>query len=157
MKKFKFRLERVQRLRERVREQKKLELAEAVQYSVRVEGQITQLNEVRNQELDELRRHLSDPQISITDAIAARTYDHLLVRHEHRLEQQLDQIQGVVRQRRHQLMEAEKGVRILEKLEERLHQRHQASVDAADRQLMDELATVADQRRRLGGLGPAEG
>ena len=149
MKKFKFRLERVQRLRERTREQRKLSLAEAINFRIRVEGQKEHLEEVRAAEKEELRVGLSQPEVAVEDAIRARVYDGLLARHAGRVAEQLKQIEAVVDQRRIQLMEAEKSVRIIEKLGDKVRQRYNATVDLEDRQLMDELALIADQRRRV--------
>jgi flagellar export protein FliJ len=149
MKKIKFRLERVQRLRERTREQRKLALAEAINFRLRVEGQKEQLEEVRTAEREELRAGLSRTEVVVEDAIRALVYDSLLARHEGRVDEQLKQIEAVVDQRRQQLMEAEKSVRIIEKLGDRVRQRYNASIDLMDRQLMDELALIADQRKRV--------
>ncbi|MBX9655798.1 flagellar FliJ family protein [bacterium] len=149
MKKFKFRLERVQRLRERTREQRKLQLAEAINFRMQIEGQKEQLTELRSNEQDLLRSELSKPEVVVEDAIRARVFDGLLARHAARVNEQLKQIEGVVEQRRQQLMEAEKSVRIIEKLGDKVRQRYNAVLDHADRQLMDELALLADQRRRF--------
>ena len=149
MKKFKFRLERVQRLRERTREQRKLALAEALNFRIRVEGQKEYLEEVRAAEKEELRAGLAQAEVVVEDAIRARVYDSLRARHAGRVSEQLKQIEAVVDQRRVQLMEAEKSVRIIEKLGDKVRQRYNATLDLADRQLMDELALIADQRRRV--------
>jgi len=148
MKKFKFRLERVQRLRERTREQRKLQLAEAINFRMQIEGQKEQLTELRTNEQEQLRSELSKPEVVVEDAIRARVFDSLLARHAVRVAEQLKQIESVVEQRRLQLMEAEKSVRIIEKLGDKVRQRYNTMLDQADRQLMDELALLADQRKR---------
>lgn len=148
MKKFQFRLERIQKLRERTREQRKLSLAEAIQYRQRVEDQIEQLNQVRAEEKEALRQSLSGGAVTIEDVIRSQTFDGLLGRFSQQLGNQLQQVDVVVDQRRVQLMEAEKSVRILEKLEEKQHDRHEHAEERAERQILDELAAAADQRKR---------
>lgn len=151
MKKFKFRLERVQRLRERTLEQRKLALAEAIQFRGRVESQIAQLEQTREQEREQTRQELAKPTIVIEEAIRGRIYDSLLGRFGQRFGEQLAQVNAVVAQRRNQLIEAEKSVRILEKIEEKLKRRYDQAVEHGERELMDELALIADQRRRSEG------
>ncbi len=85
------------------------------------------------------------------EAIASRSYDGLLIRLSSRLEEQLKQVKLVVDQRRHDLMEAEKKVRVLEKLEEKERGRYDRHIEHVERELMDELAITAMQRRRESG------
>jgi flagellar export protein FliJ len=150
MKKFQFRLERLQKLRERAREQKRLALAEAVQYRQRVERQIDELAAVRAQEKERLRETLAAGAVSIEAVVRSQTFDGLLGRFSQQLGRQLQQVDGVVAQRRTQYEEAAKSLRILERLEARLRGRHESSAERSERELMDELAAAADQRRRLG-------
>jgi flagellar export protein FliJ len=151
MKKFEFRLERVHRLRERERERRRLSLAEALHFQGRVEAQIAHLHHLREDEQDGLRQVLLQREVVVGDAIASRTYDGLLIRLESRLQEQLKQVKLVVEQRRQELIEAEKRVRMLEKLEERERDRYDAGVDRMEGELMDELAQVATQRRMSQG------
>lgn len=150
MKKFRFRLDRLQKLRELAREQKRLALAEAVQYRRRVELQVDELAQVRALEKERRRAALAAGVVSIEDVIRSQTFDGLLGRFSGQLGRQLEQVDAVVEQRRAQHQEAAKGVRILERLEERLRSRYESSVERSERELMDELAAVADHRRRLG-------
>jgi flagellar export protein FliJ len=151
MKKFEFRLDRVRRLREREREQRRLALAEALHYQGRVEGQIQYLQSIRHDEQDSLRQVLLQRDVPVQEAIASRSYDGLLIRLSSRLEEQLKQVKLVVDQRRHDLMEAEKKVRVLEKLEEKERGRYDRHIEHVERELMDELAITAMQRRRESG------
>lgn len=148
MKRFEFRLERVRRLREREREQRRLSLAEALHYQSRIEAQMQNLSQIRQDEQNGLRAILAQRELLVSDAIQARSYDGLLGRLEGRLAEQLRQVQSVVAERRVHLMESEKKVRMLEKLEEKMKRRYDQKVDAMDRDLMDELALVASERRR---------
>lgn len=147
MKKFQFRLERLAKLRERTRDQKKIALAEAIQYRMRIEGQIEQIQHVREAEKSQRRDGLQSSVPSVEDAIQSQVFDGLLQRYQGQLGRQLEQVSLVVEQRRDHLREAEKGVRILEKLESKLKARYDVRIDSAERQLMDEFAQTADLRR----------
>lgn len=148
MKRFQFRLDRLQRLRDRTRQERRLSLAEATQYQQRIENQIAQLDEVRGQELLERRQRLAATTVSIEEVIRGQSFDAMLHRFAQQLGQQLEQVRGVVEQRRLQLQEAEKGVRVLEKLREKMEDRYDDQVESNERQLLDELANVGEQRRR---------
>lgn len=148
MKRFEFRLARVQKLRERVREQKRLLHAEAVQYQRNVEQQIGVIEQVRDAEKEILRQSVTSPEISVDKVIASRTYDGLLGNFRRNLDRQLHQVEQVVETRRQDLVAAERDVRILEKLEEKLRSRYNDVLDHGERVLMDELAGQSVARRK---------
>src|SRR5690606_15943485 len=128
-KKFVFRLERLQKLRERVREQRELAYAQAMEYQNRVEGQIDQLQNYQNEQLDALSQELSQPAPSIERAIQYRSYNGVLSGLQMQLNRQLEQVRHVVSVRHSDLMTAQRDVRVLEKLEERARQRYQEGLD----------------------------
>lgn len=140
MKQFQFRLERVQKLRERVRERRRLLHAEALEYQGRVEAQIARLEELRDSERQILRETLSNPEISVDSIIRSRAYDGMLGNFRRNLDRQLDQVRQVVELRRLDLVAAERDVRILEKLEEKLHSRYRESANRVEQAEMDEMA-----------------
>lgn len=148
MKRFEFRLARVQKLRERVREQKRLLHAEALQYQRKVEEQIGVIEQVRDAEREILRQSVTSPEIAVDKVIASRTYDGLLGNFRRNLDRQLHQVQQVVETRRLELVASERDVRILEKLEEKMRQRYNEVVDHSERVLMDELAGQSVARRK---------
>lgn len=150
MKSFRFRLERLAKLRERTREQRKIALAEAIAYRQRVEGQLGQLEDVRSEEKNSLREVLREGSIPVETVIQGQAFDGMLRRFSSQLGQQLEQVEGVVTQRRMHLLDAEKSVRVLERLEERVRAKYEESAARMEREQLDELASVADQRRRLG-------
>lgn len=147
LKKFQFRLERLEKLRERVRRERRLSLAEALQYQERIEGQLAQLDEVRRQEKETLRARLSESVLAIEDVIRGHSFDGMLGRFSQQLGHQLDQVRKVVDQRRVQLQEAEKAVRMLEKLREKMVERYEDEVESNERQMFDEMAALAQFRQ----------
>lgn len=147
MKQFKFRLARLQKLRERVREQRRIAHAEAIEYQRRIESNIEQVKDARIEEKNKLRDNLADAAVSIDRVIQSRVYDVRLVGYGVQLNQQLGQIQQVVAARRQQLVLAERDVKVLEKLEVKAHERYDTAANKADLQLLDELAIQAANRR----------
>jgi flagellar export protein FliJ len=127
-----------------------MQLAEALQFRARVEQQQEFLSNVRQAEREQLRREISQGNIPVASAIQSMTYDGLLHRYADRLAEQLHQIEAVIEQRRGTLREAEKGVRVLEKLEEKERRRYDLDVDSAERELLDEIALAAEMRKRWG-------
>jgi flagellar export protein FliJ len=131
-----------------VREQKRLLHAEAVQYQRNVEQQIGVIEQVRDAEKEILRQSVTSPEISVDKVIASRTYDGLLGNFRRNLDRQLHQVEQVVETRRQDLVAAERDVRILEKLEEKLRSRYNDVLDHGERVLMDELAGQSVARRK---------
>lgn len=140
MKKFAFRLERLGKLRERTREQKRLAHAEAIDYQRRVESQLAQLQDLRHRERLALADTLVEGRISVENVIGSRVFDGRLAQYTQHLQRQLSQIAQVVAARRVELIAAERDVRILEKLEVRQRQRHDEASNRAEIQTMDEIA-----------------
>lgn len=140
LKQFRFRLERVQRLRERLREQRRLQFAEALAYQQQVEQQISQVQELRGVEMLGLREVVAQTAVPIDTVIQSRIYDNRLGNHAVFLGRQLEQVQQVVAVRQTNLVSAERDVRILERLEAKQRQRYQRMLDRAETELMDELA-----------------
>ncbi|MFO0948890.1 MAG: flagellar export protein FliJ [Planctomycetota bacterium] len=147
MKRFEYRLERVQKLRERIRERRRLLHAEAVQYRQKVEEQIQSIENAREAEKEVLRTTLSHAEVMVDSIIRSRAYDGLLGNYRRHLDRQLEQVQQVVEVRRQELVHSERDVRILEKLEERMRLRYNETVDRAEQSDMDELARQSVARR----------
>lgn len=152
VKKFKFRLERLQKLRERVREQRQLAHAQAVDYQTRVEGQIDQIRRFQSDQLELLAQELSQPTLNIEKAIQHRSYDAVLGGLQNQLGRQLEQVKHVVSVRHADLMNAERDVRVLEKLEQRVRQRYHEAIDRAEQQMLDESAATGRLRMQQGNL-----
>lgn len=148
MKRFEFRLQRVQKLRERIRERRRQLHAEAVQYRQKVEDQIVSLEQARDAEKQILRTTLASSEVVVDSIIRSRAYDGLLGNFRRHLDLQMDQVEQVVEVRRQELVHSERDVRILEKLEERMRDRYNETADRADQSDMDELARQSVSRRQ---------
>lgn len=148
-KRFQFRLARILKLRERERERRRLAHAEALQYRERVAQQITNIEQVRAEEKSALRAAMAEKTFPLDRVIAARTYESVLIRLGQYLERQMHQIEEVVAGRRNELMLAERDVRILEKLEEKLRGRYARAMDLEEQQTLDEVAAAGRARESL--------
>lgn len=146
MKRFQFRLDRLQKLREQTRERRRLALVEATSFRQRIERQIDHLESARLGERDSLRDRLTQSHPNVDSLIQARAYSSFLSQVRLQLDRQMDQIHRVIEQRRAELVVAERDVRILEKLRDKVHQRYLSDLDKEERLLLDELAGSAPWR-----------
>ncbi|QDU62583.1 Flagellar FliJ protein [Planctomycetes bacterium Pan216] len=147
MKRFQFRLARVQRLRERTLQERQVELAEVIEHQQKIEAEISRLDSDRTGEKDSLRDYLGQGTISIDHVIQSHLYDGSLRNAKRQLESHLEQVRRLVDFRRARVLDAEKDVKVLEKLGEKARQRYDADVSREDQQLLDELALQSEQRR----------
>lgn len=148
-KKFAFRLARVQKLRERVRDQKQLAHAQAVDYQHRVEGQIEQIRAFHEEQLDRLATEVQSGQFSVERALQHRNFGSVLTGLQGQLHRQLEQVKHVVAARHADLVNAERDLRVLEKLGDRARQRYQEAQDRAEQTFLDELAVLGAIRARV--------
>lgn len=147
MKQFRFRLERVRRLRERVLEQRQVAHAEAKAFQQRVESQIAQVTTVREQEKSVLRESVANARIDAV--IQSRSYDGVLRKLLQQLDVQLGQIERVVEGRRVELVGAQRDVKVLENLEDRQMERYQFAERRQEQQSLDEVGLQAFARQIL--------
>jgi flagellar export protein FliJ len=140
MKRFSFRLDRVLRLRDRLRERRRQAYFEAVGYQRRVEHQIAQLGAVRSVEKSQLRDEIARAEVALDYIIRAWAFDHRLAGMARQLGEQLERVEKVVALRQEQLVEAERDVKVLENLEDRLRRRYDEALDHAEREFLDEVA-----------------
>ena len=140
MKRFQFRLQRVQKLRERVREERQLAHAEAVAFQQQTEDQLLSLQRLRAAEQLSLRQSMEREKLSVEKVIQGRNFDHRLIKVGLEIQRRLLQIQQVVAARREELVVAEREVKMLEKLEERQRQRYDRALSLAEQVEMDEMA-----------------
>ena len=140
MKKFKFRLTTLQRLREALRDQRRAQLAEAFQADEIIEGQQLRL-EQEMADVEGRQREASGPgEVDVDALLADQRYAMLLgAQHKH-LRQQREAVAEEIERRRQLLVEADREVRVLEKLEERQRERHRAEENRQEIRQLDEVA-----------------
>ena len=148
MSSFHFRLETLLRLRMAERDERRADLAKAL----RAEGVL--LAELRQIETEQLQarakvREQSAPGAADVDGLLqTNRYQLVLKAQRGQLEGQLVQVRAELERRRQALLEADRGVRVLEKLRERQLAAHRDREARLEIKVLDEVAASAHRRRR---------
>jgi flagellar FliJ protein len=140
MAKFKFRLATLLRLRNAARDERRGQLAEAYRADEIIQDKQRQLAE----ELDAIgrqQREASGPgPIDVDRLLSDQRYAFLLAAQQGHTERQRVLLAAELERRRQLLMEANREVRVLEKLEERQRDRHQEEENRREIKQVDEIA-----------------
>ena len=145
---FHFRLQTVLRLRIAQRDERRGELAKAMRAADILRGQRGQLNQEMTDNL-ELARQLAEPgQANIDRIVQAHRYGAILKGTLAQLVSQETQIAAEIERRRLTLTEADRQVRVLEKLSERQQEQYDRDEQRQDMKQMDEAAALSYLRRR---------
>lgn len=140
MTRFRFRLATLLRLREAARDERRAALAEAYRVDEVLVGRAEQLD----QELARLRarmRHVAGPgQVDVDELLEAQRYELSLRAGRGRLDEQRRSVAEEIERRRELLAEANREVRVLEKLREKQARRHREEQARQEIKLLDETA-----------------
>ena len=142
--KFKYRLAPLLKIRENIRAERQAELNKAYEAARIVETEIERVQKelVRNNELG--REAIQQGQISVDYLLALRRHEALLLAQQSQAQNDLEQIRQQIELRRAALMEADRDVKVLEKLREKMKTRHLQEEALLELKQMDE---IAGQRR----------
>lgn len=150
MAKFKFRLATLLRLREAARDERRGELAEAY----RVDDVLKQRTDDLHRELDAVRRlcrQAAGPgTVDVDQLLEAQRYELALRFQEKQLRQQREAVAAEIERRRLALVEANREVRVLEKLRENLSERHRQEEGRREIKQLDEVAQQRSVREEVG-------
>jgi len=145
---FQFRLQTVLHLRLAERDQRRSELAKALRAEemllaeerLLIDQQATAAARARN---------LKSPGAADVDALLqVHRYEVVLAAQRRQIAQQIAQVQQETERRRVALMEADRGVRVLEKLRERKAAAWQLDANRRDIKQLDEMAVLGYVRRQ---------
>lgn len=140
MGKFKFRLATLLQIRCQLRDQRRGQLAEAYE----AENQLRKRTEDVNQDLqqldDEYRRAGGAGSVDIDRLLAAQRYEIVLRSQRQQLREQADMLAVEIERRRLALVEADRDVRVLEKLREKQLRRHREEEGRREIKRLDEVA-----------------
>ena len=144
---FRFRLETLLRLRIADRDQRRAELAKALRAEEVLRQQQRDLDAERV-DVTSLARKLKLPGAADVDALL-RTHRYELVLHAQarQLATQLSQVLAEVERRRQAVVEADRQVRVLEKLRERQELAHRTQGERREARQLDEVAISGFIRR----------
>ena len=144
--KFKYRLAPLLKIRENIRAEKQAELNQAYEAAQIVEEKLQQVQSelVRNGELG--REAIQKGRVSVDYLLALRRHEAVLLAEQSQAQEQLEQIRQEIERRRIALMEADREVKVLEKLREKLKIKHLQEEALAELKQMDEIAGRAGKK-----------
>jgi flagellar protein FliJ len=141
---FRFRLQTLARLHEAARDERRAELADALRVDDALGEQLAELEE--NRLLARKIQTLGAGPVDVDRLLEAQRYEGALVGEIRHVEDQRRRVAEEVERRRAALVEADRQVKVLEKLRESQHAEHAAAESAAEMKMFDEVAG----RRRTG-------
>lgn len=139
MSKFRFRLDTLLKIRAAERQQKRVELAQAYQAEQLLDDRLEQLELEREATRRSARVSVSPGTVNIDTLISSHRYELLLETQARMLQQQRSQLQHEIELRRAALVEADRQVRVLEKLRERQQRAHQSLEQKHEAKQLDEV------------------
>jgi flagellar FliJ protein len=145
---FRFRLETLLRLRLAERDQRRTELAKALRAEELLRGEERTL-EGRQIEAAARSRQLKSPGAANVDALLeTHRYEVVLTAQRRQLKQQIAQVEAETERRRQAVVEADRQLRVLEKLRERQAAAWKKENERQEVKQFDELAIVGYGRRQ---------
>ena len=146
---FRFRLQPLQKVRENIRRDRQTELAKALEAEAVVREKIESLiGEIAGTK-EEGRKLAAKGRINVDFLVGLRRHEAYLLAQKAEAEQKLEQVLAEVERRRLAVVEADKEVKILEKLHEKLKDRHDNELTAKEIIDLDEIASQRAARKTL--------
>jgi flagellar protein FliJ len=132
-----FRLETLLKLREFTRDERRRDLAQAYEAERILHQRIAALHEEVTA-VQQRTRRLATGTLNMEDLLHARRYQLLTQSHIASSNQQLEQVRQEVERRRQALMEADREVKVLEKLRERSQRQEEQAAARREAKQLDE-------------------
>ncbi len=140
MPKFKFRLATLLRLREATRDERRRQLGEAYQaddlLNERIDDVVQRLTGLRNR----YRRFSSPGTLDVDRLVETQRFELAMKAQRSQLDGQRETLAAEIERRRLALVEANREVRVLEKLREKQATRHRRDEDRREIKVLDEVA-----------------
>jgi len=145
---FHFRLETLLRLRMAERDERRADLAKALRAEAVLQGELRQIETEQLQARAKVREQSAPGAADVDGLLQTNRYQLALKACRGQLEGQLVQVRAELERRRQALLEADRGVRVLEKLRERQLAAHRDREVRLEIKVLDEVAASAHNRRR---------
>jgi flagellar FliJ protein len=142
MARFRFRLQTLRRLREIHRDEQRSRLATAFEAERILEEQRTALAEEAGELADSQRQLMRQGAVDVNLLLSGQRYQLALEAQARTLADQAAKLAEEVERRRLALVEADREVRVLDKLEERQRGQHRVAAERTDAKRLDEVATT---------------
>ena len=142
MARFKFRLQTLRRIREIHRDEQRGRLATAFEAERILQRQRDALDAEAAEHLESQRRAMREGALDVNWMLTTQRYQLALEAQAKVLAEQAAKLAEEVERRRVALVEADREVRVLDKLEERQRKQHQIAAIRTETKLLDEVASV---------------
>ena len=140
MKRFVFRFQSLLRLRENERDQRRMDLGEALALEAKLKAQKTSLEGRRDAEQAALREVVAQSVVDVDRTLESRRYQSLLRAEIQISAVQIEALGKEIERRRTVLIEADRAVEVFKKLRQKHEQRHQKQLDREEVRTLDEIA-----------------
>ena len=137
---FKFSLEPVLSLREKIEDNKKRELGEATQYREKVYEDKLQLEQIKEDALN-LTRKQSRESVNVLELRTLNQYNSYMVKAVQNKEYELNKAKQVVDEKREALLEAVKDRKILDNLKAIHKESFEEEEKRAEQRILDDMVT----------------
>lgn len=139
MARFRFRLAALRRLREIRRDELQARLAEAIRAQELLDQQATRLGEQLTALLETQRQQLASRSPNVNRLLEAQRYALALQAMQRTLEQQRGQLAQEAEARRRAVVEADREVRVLDRLADKQLAAHRRAEQSAEQRILDEI------------------
>ena len=147
MKAFRFRLQTLQQLREQTRDAAQRRLVEAQKKRAIVEQQSQEVSSELQGLEQHMRNKVSGKQVDVDRIMDGHRHQLSLQAKLAELNKAITEANDEVAECREKLIEADRQVKVLEKLHERQLSDHQKQIQAHEAKLLDEAATIRAGRQ----------
>jgi flagellar protein FliJ len=145
MSKYRFRLETLEKLRIAERDQRRAALADGYRAEQILVDQRMALAAESAALRESQRTALASPYMNINQIVEAQRYDSVLYAQQNLLKEQAGRLAVEVERRRLAVVEADRAVRVLDKLDERRRDEHRKEQERAEHRQLDEIASTRHQ------------
>jgi flagellar export protein FliJ len=146
MSKYRFRLETLEKLRNAQRDQHRAALADAYRAEQILADQRTALADEAAALRESQRAALTAPFLDVNQLVEAQRYEMVLHAQQQQLKDQASRLAVEVERRRLVVVEADRAVRVLEKLDERRRAEHRILQERNEHKQLDEIASARHLR-----------
>lgn len=146
---FRFRLATLLKLRESTRDERRRHLAQALEAMQILQGRIADCQREQRELLELSRSRGQGSSVDVDHLLEWNRYQWQLKHDEQVLEGQVKKVAEEVEKRRLALVEADRGVKTLEKLRDRQHERYQHEQSRREASRLDEVANQLSAWREV--------
>lgn len=148
MKRYRFPFDTVQHVKVLARDEQRQRLADAFRAEEIIERQQQRLQDELVELQNQQRTAINRRNVDVNDLLAGQRYELVLKAQQQIVERQSAKLAEEVERRRQSLVEAERDVQVMEKLDSRLRAAHRVTEQAAETKQLDEIAQQRAASRR---------